>query len=89
MRALLFMLLAGCAPNSGPLSPHTLTGEPSKEVRIHRVGNLQVICQRLVGGFDLFLGCAIRGQTCDVFIYDHSPDFVLAHELKHCEGYSH
>jgi len=38
------------------------------------------------------LACARRNpveNTCTIFIPKNAPDWMIAHELKHCDGYDH
>jgi len=74
---------------------------PKLKIQVHEVDGfleLQRSCgyaqlplwQKLMGGF--VLGCSfwdIRKETCEIYIPKNGPDWILEHELKHCDGYDH
>lgn len=87
MRAILVaFLLNGCAMTWQQDRP------PAKDVRTHFVADSQGICQRIVGHWDIYLGCVWWNQnlsSCDIFVPTGAPQFVLAHEERHCQGEDH
>jgi hypothetical protein len=35
-------------------------------------------------------GCAVtRGPACFIYMDEDAPDFIIAHEFRHCFGYKH
>ena len=83
--AALLLLLAGC-------STWTTDRPAASDIRIHQVADLQGICNRIVGHWDIYLGCVWWNRqlsSCDVFVPKGAPQFVLAHELRHCAGEDH
>lgn len=83
--AVLLVFLAGC------VGWHE-EREPMRDVRTHEVADVQGICTRIVGKTDLWLGCAWWNKdlsSCDIFVSRGAPDFVLAHERRHCAGEEH
>ena len=74
---------------------------PKLKVQVYEVEgfvNLQSSCgysqwplwKKMIGTF--VVGCSfwdIQKETCDVYIPKDGPDWILEHELKHCDGYDH
>jgi hypothetical protein len=81
----LILLLAGCSYHMMP---------PAREVSTvtiewRRVTPKQCGDLRTTTLFEL-LGCAhFDGTTCLLEMPEDAPDWLIAHEFRHCFGYSH
>lgn len=85
MRLALLLLLAGCAT-------WTQDRPAASDIRVHHVADMQGICKQLVGHWDIYLGCVWWNKvlgSCDIFVPTGAPEFVLAHERRHCAGEDH
>jgi hypothetical protein len=83
MRYLLLLLLVSCASQETFEEGWKLTEAPT----VYVVGNAGAWCKETRA-----LGCAIRhpwNGTCTIFITRNAPDWVMPHELKHCQGWDH
>ena len=86
MRELLFalLMLAGCT--GAQVRP------AATDVRLHYVADVQNICEKLVGHWDIYLGCAWYNtnlSSCDKFVPTGAAQWVIDHEQEHCSGKDH
>lgn len=86
MRALLISLaLSGCASFNPPpmvkaAAPHSVTIEWKRQA------------PQTCGGSPSPLGCAYMSKdwtTCRIEMAEGAPDFIIAHEFRHCFGWVH
>lgn len=93
--ALLFSFLYGCAPM------HISTDHPPLPYSVTRIPNGEIYgkCAKAWSTWEhilmfpiLPLGCAERfpqHNICIVWVGVDSPDWVVEHEIMHCNGYIH
>ena len=86
--ALLLLLLTGCASSHREMVK-------VKEVRSIVVAwnkSVPEVCGPKLAseGYSIH-GCAVvwRDQLCTITMLEDSPDWVIAHEFRHCFGYAH
>lgn len=87
MRAIATLLAAALLIGCTPLM--TKVSEPQR-ISITWVRMLPVEC----GSVKEALGCAITNDTydypeCLIIMPEDSPDWLVAHEFRHCFGYKH
>lgn len=88
MRVIAFLaLLAGCA------APDLVKVADVPAVHIAWVRKAPAACGDLRAGGDRAIhGCAYRSadrSACVIWMPENAPDWVIAHEVKHCFGYEH
>jgi hypothetical protein len=82
----ILLLLAGCAGQPNWRYTETPDWKPVK-TEVFVVARAAPWCENHGE-----LGCARRNHidnTCTIFVGSNVPDWVMPHELKHCEGFDH
>jgi hypothetical protein len=81
---------AGIAPDEGWRRTHSPL--PAKLVPM-RGAELQLLCRTSDGArHQVYYGCVIRDYNaghCEMFMEPDPPAWLLAHEMRHCDGWSH
>ena len=98
---LIILLLTGCAGNWQDFnyapgdwmaenwgvkvdSPYTYERLLDPEITVHRTEDIMDICGGKANG------CAIgNAETCDIYIGTRASESTLAHEKRHCYGWTH
>lgn len=84
------VLMTGCATNSeGWLEHRTHDELPARFVEVS-ASELPAICGAYPG--KLLHGCAQRDylqRTCWIYTAPNPPDWLVAHEVRHCRGWDH
>ena len=85
---LLCLLLSGCVG----IDMREAERREEVTIRWHRVPDGHAACEPILGSGGIWLGCYRyykATKTCVVWMRSDAPDFVVAHEFKHCFGWDH
>lgn len=87
---LISLTLASCATDGHWRRTHTAI--PAVHVTVP-APELQILCRSLDGArFANYYGCASRDYAagvCWMYTEPNTAAWILAHELRHCQGWSH